>query len=505
MRLLAFLFVLASSAHAGELRYGDNPSGVVVDINGKDITPATVTASTITDTNLATNAVVFNRAGVLTAVSTFSYLVNGNIGLSTAAPVWPLTVLRSQGETGVDNEGTSSGLENIGTIWGQSGRGAEFTLRSSTDSASQNGATGTNLKIESIANAPANFIFFRISSGTFSGRTVVNSADRSAGTIIWQAWNGSAYANIGRISVPSQGTPGSSSNYPTYMRFDTVSSGTFSGAEKMRLSSFGGLAVNTAVAPTAQLDVKMSADPDSTAFALKVSSQNATSLMSLTAAGDMSLSGSTFTVGGASFTVTGGSVTIAYALGIGNTPSPAFLLDITGTAAKIGKARIRGTNGSLPALTVGLTDLGSADWSLVNTGGDLTVNLGAAANAITIKNTTGNVGIGTTIPTAKLHVSSGAVFDGNVGVTISTALFVGTEVSTQTAGGAGASVTVLCRTAGTFAKSGGCSCAGGVALTSTISIPNCVTAGCIPNGWTCQDAGGTGGACSAYVICGREQ
>ncbi len=95
-------------------------------------------------------------------------------------------------------------------------------------------------------------------------------------------------------------------------------------------------------------------------------------------------------------------------------------------------------------------------------------------------------------------------------VTISSAAFLGVHVATQTAGGAGASVTALCQTnvfapGTTFALGGGCSCASAVGETSNIGIPNCATTGCVPTGWTCQIAGGTGGQCSAYAICSRAQ
>lgn len=124
----------------------------------------------------------------------------------------------------------------------------------------------------------------------------------------------------------------------------------------------------------------------------------------------------------------------------------------------------------------------------------------------------GNVGIGTSSPCStctlhligKLSVTNGATFDAGTGVTFSSSVFAGTGLSTQTAGGAGAAVTALCPT-GKFAMGGGCVCSGGVALTGDSNSPNCSTAGCIPNGWTCQEPGGTGGACSAYAICTRIQ
>lgn len=90
-------------------------------------------------------------------------------------------------------------------------------------------------------------------------------------------------------------------------------------------------------------------------------------------------------------------------------------------------------------------------------------------------------------------------------ISVSSAAYFGTYVSTQAAGAAGAAVTALC-TAGTYATGGGgCNCSGAVAITGEISTPNCVTQGCLPTGWTCQEIGGTGGACSAYVTCSRGQ
>lgn len=84
------------------------------------------------------------------------------------------------------------------------------------------------------------------------------------------------------------------------------------------------------------------------------------------------------------------------------------------------------------------------------------------------------------------------------------AVFAGLVVSTQAAGSAGTAVTALCP-ANTFALGGGCSCTGAVAPTGETGQPNCVIQGCIANGWTCQEPGGTGGACAARAICSRVQ
>lgn len=101
-------------------------------------------------------------------------------------------------------------------------------------------------------------------------------------------------------------------------------------------------------------------------------------------------------------------------------------------------------------------------------------------------------------------VGGAATFNASAPVTFSSAVFVGLAISTIAAGGAGASVTAVCP-AGNFATGGGCNCTGGVAVTGTIADFNCLTAGCVPTGFTCQEPGGTGGACSAYVMCSRAQ
>lgn len=89
-------------------------------------------------------------------------------------------------------------------------------------------------------------------------------------------------------------------------------------------------------------------------------------------------------------------------------------------------------------------------------------------------------------------------------VTFSTTVYAGVALSTQAAGGAGALVTVSCP-ASTYALSGGCSCGSIIAETSVINMPfpTLTQAGAMPTGWQCQAAGGTGGLCSAYVICSR--
>lgn len=154
------------------------------------------------------------------------------------------------------------------------------------------------------------------------------------------------------------------------------------------------------------------------------------------------------------------------------------------------------------------------------------------SNSATFDVLGGNTGFGDSSPDAKVEILSNAkptgyilaissqsdvvgnimgiqgngavTFGADAPVTISSAAFVGVYVSTQAAGAAGASVTASCPAA-TFAIGGGCECSGAVAVTGNTDRPNCVTQGCIANGWTCQETGGTGGACSAYAVCSRLQ
>ena len=84
-------------------------------------------------------------------------------------------------------------------------------------------------------------------------------------------------------------------------------------------------------------------------------------------------------------------------------------------------------------------------------------------------------------------------------------IYPGITLSTQTAGGAGAAVTVTCPS-GKYAYSGGCSCVLGAAANQEINMPavngsTMTAAGAMPNGWYCEMSGTTGGQCAAFVIC----
>lgn len=182
-----------------------------------------------------------------------------------------------------------------------------------------------------------------------------------------------------------------------------------------------------------------------------------------------------------------GDMVITNDLG-GNT---SFYLDLGINSSKYSQAGMSAEASSSTFITSSDSDL--VIWAGINGG----LNAGVSETVI--------IGSSNPVTGNRSAVFSSSTINMIAPVTISSAAFIGVYVSTQATGGAGAAVTATCRVAGTFAVGGGCSCAGGVALTGDLSTPSCVTAGCIANGWTCQEPGGTGGACSAYVICSRLQ
>lgn len=92
-------------------------------------------------------------------------------------------------------------------------------------------------------------------------------------------------------------------------------------------------------------------------------------------------------------------------------------------------------------------------------------------------------------------------------LSISSAALFGIAFSTQAGAGAGNATTALCPS-GKYAISGGCSCSGGVAITGYIDFEGTAfpAAGAgIKDRQTCQQPGGTGGDCAAWVKCGYIQ
>ena len=271
------------------------------------------------------------------------------------------------------------------------------------------------------------------------------------------------------------------------------------------------------------------------------------------------VTGSAFSVGGSSFTVSGGSATISYRLatsgltvsgsanglgtpfailgstftvnaagqiGVGTTaPAAGVQFDMEGTIPGDNKFRIKCPNsGNGIDCIEQIINSASRGFFAEVTDISFPATFGDVSNATdtTDLSANGRGGFILTETVSSITFQSGNItrmqiaaqgpvtFNATAPVTISSAVFVGTYVSTQAAGAAGAAVTALCQTSTvapgvTFASSGGCVCTGGVSVTGTTSETNCQTTGCIPSGWTCQEPGGTGGACSAYANCTRLQ
>lgn len=93
-------------------------------------------------------------------------------------------------------------------------------------------------------------------------------------------------------------------------------------------------------------------------------------------------------------------------LGIGIVPATGNALDINN-----GNARIRNTIGSQPKIILGVNDLASADAVIKNVSGDIIIDGGTTTGILTLKNSNGNVGIGTSAPEQALHVSGRAYVD----------------------------------------------------------------------------------------------
>lgn len=132
-------------------------------------------------------------------------------------------------------------------------------------------------------NSNGTVFFMRASSGTLANPLSVGPSGQLF-QFSARAHDGTAYRVVGGFTSTVYSSTATGS-IPTRWGFSTASFGSVSATEKLRLSSFGGIAINTASEPTAQLDVKMSGDTDSTAYAVKVSSQNGTNLNTITANG----------------------------------------------------------------------------------------------------------------------------------------------------------------------------------------------------------------------------
>ena len=117
----------------------------------------------------------------------------------------------------------------------------------------------------------------------------------------------------------------------------------------------------------------------------------------------------------------------------------------------------------------------------------------------------GNLVSGSSITTTGgLFGNSLTITSGHASLVTSThtgAAYFGVNIATQTGAGAGEVTTATCF-AGRFVISGGCSCTGGTALSSTVNRPGTVAASApLPTTWVCEADGTAGADCVAIAIC----
>ena len=146
---------------------------------------------------------------------------------------------------------------------------------------------------------------------------------------------------------------------------------------------------------------------------------------------------------------------------------------------------------------------------------------GALGGNVLISHASSKLGVGTSSPNTSLDINGNAQFgsgatkstftatgalalDPAASLSVSSAAFFGVTIATQASAGAGALTTATCPS-GKFVMAGGCSCTGGVAVTSTEFFPGAAmpAAGIgVQNTFSCRQQGGTGGACATWAQCG---
>ncbi len=192
--------------------------------------------------------------GSITASSTGTFLA---VGLGTTTPVVPFTLVDTRAG-GFGTEQTASASNIVTSMFWRPSGGNIFHVRGSTDSTT---AITSQISVETISPNPASVIDIITSSGTLgAGRAIIGTASRSLGVINWRTWtSGTTNTSLGRIGVFTEGIPGSASNIPTYMQFNTSSTGTISGTEAMRITANHSVSIGAADTGQAMLVVKSSA------------------------------------------------------------------------------------------------------------------------------------------------------------------------------------------------------------------------------------------------------
>jgi hypothetical protein len=334
---------------SGNLGIGTTPPTARLQVKGSGTTSAT-TAFRVENANASGSMVVLD---------------DGNVGIGTLSPVGKLDVVGSLVTTRILSNGS---LSLIGT---DTTAGAQTVLTLSTG---VNNATGPNI-ILSKARGQSNEAL---------------STNDVLGTIQFQGANGTTSVESSRIqSVSTSGF--SVSSRASSLLFFTTAIGSTTVTERMRINSEGSVGIGTTT-PTSRLQVQGTGTTSATT-AFRVENANASGSMVVLDDGNV---------------------------GIGTT-SPTRKLDVNGSAIINGSLladTIGASNGISISnvLTLNVTNVQFLNKTQTSYLPLLTRNTAGAEAVYDMSNigsitAIGNVGIGTTTPTSKLHVSGSARID----------------------------------------------------------------------------------------------